>query len=162
MPVCDVDDKLRLKLEKKDEDESLGFDGTYGSASSTASEALLAPFVGGGDCGCCFGGCVGVGAGRSGVVCEENLELKLFIHDDFFDDFVASWLTLSALGRPNRLGRFSSCSLLGDGLLGYALVVSFVGSTGVGGVTFGKEGTLRLLGSDRDGVTGVLFPVAGL
>lgn len=161
MPVCDCEDKVRFKFEKNEDDDSFGFDGMYGSASSTATGVLLAPFVAGGVCGCDLGGCVGVGAGRSGV--GEDLELNGFIHDDRFDPLDASWLTLSELVRLNRLGRFGSggcCCLLGVGVCGYAFVVSLAGSTGVGGVTFGNEGSLILLGSEREVVMvfGVRFP----
>ena len=85
--------------------------------------------------------------GRSGVPCEENLELRLFIHDCRFEGCGRSpFVVRSALlDRASRLGRFvcSVCGLAADGVgvLEYAFVTSLVGSTGVGGVTFGGEGS---------------------
>jgi len=82
----DAEDSLRVKLEKKL--ESFGFDGVYGSASSTTSfcpgkgEGVPLTFGGVAPLGLCFGGWVGAGAERSGVDCdEENFELMLEIHD---------------------------------------------------------------------------------
>ena len=77
---------------------------------------------------------MGIGAGRSGVDWEENFELRLFIHDDLLEPIA---------------GRFNDCLLFdeGVGVEGKAFVVSLAGSTGVGGVTLGGDGSL--LGSDN-------------
>lgn len=77
--------------------------------------------------------------------CEENLELMLFIHEDLFDPGFPSWLSFSELPRWRRLGRFGCGLFSDDGGVWFdekALVVLLVGSTGVGGVTLGGEGSL--------------------
>lgn len=61
-----------------------------------------------------FEGCVGDGDGRSGVTDGENLELRLFIHDDRFDPFSDDERSL-VLPRPKKPGRFDSAFLLGAG-----------------------------------------------
>ncbi len=121
------------------------------------ADSLLAPLVAGGVDGICLLGWAGDGAGRSGVGCAENLELRLFIHDARFDpSFVTTFSELPRLKSP---GRFCSANLCGDGVEGYACVVSLDGSTGVGGVTLGKDGGLVLIGSDtRCCGTGLFFP----
>ena len=94
--------------------------------------------VAGGVCGCE----IGMEPGRSGVPCDENLELRLFIHDCRFEGCGRSPFIVvrsALLDRASRLGRFvcNACGLVdgGVGVLEYALVTSLVGSTGVGGVT---------------------------
>lgn len=86
---------------------------------------------------------MGVGPGRSGVLCAENFELKLFIHDE---RFLPSWPARSELLRARRPGRLGSDLLVsrggnGVGVEGIALVESLAGWTGVGGVTLGGDGS---------------------
>lgn len=106
-PVCELADKLRFKLEKKEDELSLGRAGVYGSFSSAIASS---PLVAGGVDGPRFEGWVGVGEGRSGVVDGENLELRLFIHDDLFDPF-----SDPDRSRPKIPGRFDSVDLLDAG-----------------------------------------------
>ena len=55
----------------------------------------------------CLAGACGLGRGFSGVDCEENFELMLFIHDGLRDDDdLASPLRDSLLARFSRLGLF--------------------------------------------------------
>ena len=141
--VCDAVDNFLVRLEKNDEDDSFGFDGVYDSASSTATS--LAPFgVPGESCCCCF--CAGgvIGLGLSCVGCEENLELKLFIHDCLLEPLFPSPPTFSALARARRPGRFGCDLAVEEGVGGVerADVVSCEGCTGVGGVIIGGEGNL--------------------
>lgn len=95
---------------------------------------------------CSFCGCVGVGPGRSGVVCDENFELRLFIHDDRLDPGLPpSELSFSVLGRLSMPGRFGSGLLWFGGTEGdvdeKALVLSLAGASGVDGVTLGGDGS---------------------
>ena len=91
----------------------MGLEGVYGSASSTTARPGLAPGIAGDICpfDTWAKGCVGVGAGLSGVDPVENFELRLFIHDDFLDP---DRLVRSVLGLFSKLGRFDCCLLLKD------------------------------------------------
>lgn len=107
--VCPAD-SLRVKLEKNEVD-SFGLDGMYGSASSPSPlmgglcfgvDEVLTPGEVPLDCGA---GCAGTELPRSGVE-DENLLLRFDIHDELRRGVrCLSSFNFSELARFNRLGR---------------------------------------------------------
>lgn len=122
-------DNFRVKLEKND--DPLGVDGTYGSASSCAPSSLVVPLA------------LAAGDGTFGELAnsevEENLLLRLLIHEPLRDRLLPSPFSFSELARLSKLGR-RDCGLDGvveEGVegVGTAVVGSLAGFDIDAGVT---------------------------
>lgn len=137
----------------------MGFEGTYGSASSLALVAGAFPLSMGGapSWGNAPCGVPGLARPAGGGVDEENLLLMFDIHDGRRAKVLLSLLTFSELPRLNRPGRFEvlAFGLDVDGVLGNAVVVSLTGSESAGGVTGPGKLDCLLAWCTGGGVVGV-------